>query len=252
MIRNRPEYEAMHAVERSLWWYRILHGKVRRALQPLGPNAALLDAGCGTGGLLEALREAGFTHLTGFDASPDAVEFAQGRGFAVEERLLQDVAGFRSGERFDAIVCNDVFCYLPEAEIVAVLRAFGEKLRPGGLVITNNNAFGAFAGAHDVALRIPKRFVKADFQRFAREAGLREVSGTYWSAALSPLILGVRTAQRLALRLGWLKPDGLHSDVKLPPSWVNQTLYALVRAEERMPGRAPFGSSVFMVLKNDA
>ncbi len=252
MIGKRIEYERMHAVERQLWWYRILHGKVVRAVRPLGPDPAILDAGCGTGGLLDALREAGFSRLAGFDLSTDGVELTRERGFSVEVRRVQDVAGFQPGQRFDAIVCNDVFCYLSEAEITGVLRDFREKLNPGGLIVTNNNAFRAFAGSHDVAVRVPKRFVRADFRRCAHAAGLAEHASTYWSLLLAPLILAVRTGQRLALRLGWQDPAHVASDVKLPARVVNELCYRLVRAEEQLLGTAPFGSSVFMVLKKDA
>jgi SAM-dependent methyltransferase len=251
MIGKRIEYERMHAVERHLWWYRILHGKVVRAIQAYAPSPTprILDAGCGTGGLLDALRAAGFTDLTGFDFSADAVEFTQQRGFAVEELPVQEVARFQPGTLFDVIICNDVFCYLSEAEIVRTLRQFGERLRPGGLVITNNNAFRALRGTHDVAVGIPRRFVRADWQRFGREAGLPVRLATYWSMLLVPLIFAVRSWQRLSLRLNRVDREQVPSDVKLPPLPVNGALYRLVRLEERVLPTAPLGSSVFFVFQ---
>lgn len=251
MIGKRIEYERMHAVERRLWWYRLLHGKVVRAIRAFGPvkNPAILDAGCGTGGLLEALREAGFSNLAGFDFSADAVEFTRERGFSVEQLRVQDMARFQPGTRFDVIVCNDVFCYLTDEEIVATLRAFADRLLPGGLVITNNNAFRALRGTHDVAVGVPRRFVRAEWLRFGREAGLTVRVATYWSLLLVPLIFAVRAWQRLTLRLGWVDPARVASDVKLPPAPLNGVLYALVRAEDRVLGSAPLGSSVFTVFQ---
>lgn len=251
MIGKRVEYERMHAVERQLWWYRLLHGKVVRALRAFSPvqHPAILDAGCGTGGLLEALREAGFSQLLGFDFSADAVEFTRERGFAVEQLRVQDVALFQPGGRFDVIVCNDVFCYLSDEEIVTTLRAFAARLRPGGLVMTNNNAFRALRGTHDVAVGVPRRFVRADWLRFGEAAGLRVRVATYWSLLLVPLIFAVRAWQRLTLRLGWVDPAHVASDVKLPPAPVNAALYAVVRTEDRLLASAPVGSSVFTVFQ---
>lgn len=254
MIGKRIEYERMHAVERKLWWYRLLHGKVVRAIRSFSgaKNPAVLDAGCGTGGLLEALREAGFTSLAGFDFSADAVEFTRERGFVAEQRRVQDVADFQPGQSFDVIVCNDVFCYLSDEEIVATLRAFAVRLHPGGLVITNNNAFRALRGTHDVAVGVPRRFVRADWLRVGRAAGLRVRVATYWSLLLVPLIFAVRSWQRLTLRLGWVDPAQVASDVKLPPRPLNAVLYGLVRAEDRLLHSSPLGSSVFTVYQTNA
>ncbi len=52
MIGNRIEYEKMYAVERELWWYKILHAKVLTAIQQhfSSTNIAILDADCRTVG----------------------------------------------------------------------------------------------------------------------------------------------------------------------------------------------------------
>jgi len=51
------EYEKMAEVEDRMWWYKALHrnllGLIERFLD--APAARLLDAGCGTGGLLRVL-----------------------------------------------------------------------------------------------------------------------------------------------------------------------------------------------------
>ena len=50
------EYHKMAAVEDAMWYYQALHRHVARSLnRVLGASAALvLDAGCGTGGLLRS------------------------------------------------------------------------------------------------------------------------------------------------------------------------------------------------------
>ena len=44
------EYELMDAAEGRMWWYRALHVRLCDALA--GVRGRVLDAGCGTGGLL--------------------------------------------------------------------------------------------------------------------------------------------------------------------------------------------------------
>jgi len=57
---ERPEYDLMASLEGSMWWYRALHVQllslIERARLPSG--ACVLDAGCGTGGLLARLGAA--------------------------------------------------------------------------------------------------------------------------------------------------------------------------------------------------
>ena len=75
------EYRKMAGVEDAMWYYRALHRHVGRSLGAALPAAArVLDAGCGTGGLLRRLREARpqWT-LTGLDFSPLACELARER-----------------------------------------------------------------------------------------------------------------------------------------------------------------------------
>ena len=55
---DRAEYQRMHAVEDRMWWYRGLRrlaaGELARALRSAG-DGPVLDAGCGTGGMLALL-----------------------------------------------------------------------------------------------------------------------------------------------------------------------------------------------------
>jgi ubiquinone/menaquinone biosynthesis C-methylase UbiE len=73
----------MDAVEDRMWWYRAMHRHVLRALDGLPPGAALLDAGCGTGGFLTRLRAARpDLQLFGLDYAAAAARRAAGKAGA--------------------------------------------------------------------------------------------------------------------------------------------------------------------------
>ncbi|GAB3801490.1 class I SAM-dependent methyltransferase [Spirosoma humi] len=242
----------MFRLEGQLWWYRSLHERVGSALQQTfgqHRDIAILDAGCGTGGLLDFLRKQGYTNLRGVDGSADAVAFCQQRKLPVSLINLTDLTGFEPDTHYDAIICNDVFCYFTDADLRPLLNSLSDRLKPNGILVSNNNAFDLFRGEHDVAVGILRRFVRADFDRLLPHHGLSIQSATYWSFVLSPLILLIRQWQRLPLALGWRSADEAQSDVYLPVSWVNETLYRIVRAEQAWMRRTPFGSSLFMVSK---
>lgn len=252
MIDKRAEYERMFRAEQTLWWYRILHEKVSEQLQrhfPGQTDIAILDAGCGTGGLLLHLQEQGYTQLEGLDFSPDGVAFAQSRGLRITYHDIRHLADYVPSKCFDAIICNDVLMYISDEAAVSVLQTVRERLKPNGVFISNNNAFDAFIGIHDYTVGGPKRFVLDDIRRFATAAGLSINYATYWSLLLSPLILAVRSWQRLQIRRGWVDLSQATSDVDVLSKPVNRLLYKLVKAEGRLLKKVPFGSSLFTVMR---
>ena len=74
------ENEIMRSVEDHYWWYQALRPHVAAAIQPTVPNFSLLDAGCGTGGMLKIVRQKfPAAELTGLDQSTHALELTAAR-----------------------------------------------------------------------------------------------------------------------------------------------------------------------------
>ena len=76
-----PEYELMHAVEDRMWWYRglrtLVAGQLARALSGARVHGPVLDAGCGTGGMLRVLGASVAGRPTlGLDFNPVAAGMA--------------------------------------------------------------------------------------------------------------------------------------------------------------------------------
>jgi len=127
------EYRKMAEVEDAMWYYRALHRHVTRSLgRRLGAAARVLDAGCGTGGLLRRLAEAQPSwRLTGLDFSPLACELARARTGG--EVVQGSVAALPFADAaFDAVVSCDVVCQV--ADPALAVREFHRVLRPGGTV----------------------------------------------------------------------------------------------------------------------
>lgn len=252
MIDNRQEYQSMFDVEQKLWWYQILHGKVLYQIKKHFKNdkqIRILDAACGTGGLLSFLRDHGYQSLTGFDYSVHAIDFSRERNLDVSFGDLKNVGVFRGEETFDVICCNDALYFLSDEEIVDAMRVFKKKLRPNGLLIINIHAFEAFSGTHDVAVGSSRRFVRADFVRYAQAAGLHIIDNTYWPFFLSLPIWLVRKWQRYQMRSGKLDTAELKSDVTYPGDFINGMLKTVTDMEGVFLPNALFGSSLFLVLK---
>ncbi len=252
MFINHNEYQMMFDAEEKLWWYRFLHHKVLKTIEEAhGKNKdiTILDAGCGTGGLMTFLTRKGYTNLVGFDYSVSAVQFSQERGLPVLQLSIDDIYTQFSDKKFDIIVCDDVICTLTVQQIRDAFKNIDKLLKPTGQFISNNNAFAIFRGTHDIAVGSKHRFTLKSLRQYYEPTRLEVARATYWSIFLSPLILTVRLFQQLKIKLGLVDESKLVSDVSVPPPVVNQALYRLVRLEEKIVRKSPFGSSLFTVFK---
>ncbi|AOW11766.1 hypothetical protein LPB72_19985 [Hydrogenophaga crassostreae] len=250
MLDRDDEYDRMAECEQNLWWYRALHERTANAVRrhfKAGKAVRILDAGCGTGGLMLHLQQLGFGSVEGFDLSDRAVTYCRGRSLAADKLDLREMAQHYSGAKFDVIVSNDTICYLNADELNSFVASACTLLEENGLFVFNAPAFDAFGGTHDLAVGIQKRFRKSDIQGIAAASGFVQVESSYWPFLLSPVIFSVRSMQRLKLALGLA--GQIHSDVSMPSPWINRLLLGLCRFEQKWLKSPVAGSSLFVVLK---
>ena len=78
---NPEEYAIMYQAEQSHWWYRGMERVTRAIIERWyapGMDLRILDAGCGTGGVMEYMEEYG--NVTGIDFAAEAMCFCRERG----------------------------------------------------------------------------------------------------------------------------------------------------------------------------
>lgn len=249
MIDNRREYEVMAEVETNHWWYRILHSLVLESIERelMSPNIHVLDAGCGTGGLMHSLKAAGYRQVKGFDLSPIAVDICQKKGLDVQLGSLNDIATIQAPSKFDVIISNDTLYYLSADQQSAFFKNANIRLNRGGLLMMNMPALAAFRGTHDRAVGILHRFNRLEVKELIKSAGFEALTLRYWPFSLSPAIFVVRAWQRLKYDpASLIKPL---SDLKSHSVLLNTLLYRLIRLEIRLARNTPVGSSLFTVLR---
>ncbi len=252
MLINYDEYRMMYEAEEKLWWYRILHEKVLKEIQNRfheNKQIKILDAGCGTGGLMSFLIKHGYENIQGFDYSEDAVSFCKERNLDVQQTDITNFEDKFATNSFDVIVNDDVVYQFDNSTITNIFHTFQSILKVDGIIITNNNAFNVFYGTHDIAVGGNQRFKLSDFEKFLKNLPLKIIYHTYWSVLLSPLILGVRLVQQIQLKLNLIDLKSIKSDVTVPADFVNNFFYQVVKLEEKLFKKGFFGSSLFLVLR---
>lgn len=237
------EYMKLAEVEDRMWYFRCLHGRMRDAVRlALGARdrVELLDAGCGTGGLLKRLRSVEPSWRgQGVDLELLACEIARQRGNAVTQGSITELPF--TDASFDAITCADVLYHISEHDVA--LREFHRCLKPGGVLAVNVPAYRWLWSYHDERVHSKHRFVRGEVLSLLRQAGFAPVTSTYWNTLPFPLIV---------VRRKILPPKDAASDVKLYSPAIEALFdgcMALERGWNRLGLPLPFGSSVFAVAR---
>ncbi|HEX8117118.1 MAG TPA: class I SAM-dependent methyltransferase [Pyrinomonadaceae bacterium] len=244
------DYADLYALEESLWWFVGMREVTRALLDPFcapGPRRDILDAGCGTGGMLTWLeRYAGGGRVAGVDISTDALEFCRGRGLQDVTQASVTSLPFADGT-FDLVTSFDVLVQLPgEGSDEEAMREMFRVLRPGGFAFVRAAAYEWMRSGHDEALDTRRRYTLARLVERMARAGLRVRRATYANGLLLPAAV----IRRLVLkRLGLADPG---SDVRPPgPDLLNRALATALKAEAKLLARSnvnlPAGLSVICV-----
>jgi SAM-dependent methyltransferase len=240
-------YQTMAQVEDTHWWFRgrraIIHSVLKRLALPA--NAAILDAGSGTGGNLSMLSSFGRVHAMELDAEARAL--ANKRGIvSVEEGELPGKIPF--GDRlFDLVVLFDVLEHIEQD--YSSLRAVNARLAPGGRLLLTVPAFEMLWSMHDTVHHHKRRYSLSPLTRMLGRAGYKVTFASYINFWLFPLIAIVRILDRCTHgRIIGKKTDG-NTELSVPPQPVNNLLEKIFASEAGIIRKVPlpFGVSIILV-----
>ncbi len=238
---ERDEYELMFRVEDTHWWYRALHRLIRDTLDahlPAWRKASILDAGCGTGAILQQLGNP--QRHVGVDLSAEAVGFCHRRGLFNVTRADVGALPFADAS-FDAVICLSVLYHQWVTDPGTTLRELRRVLRPGGLLLINLPAYEFLHSAHDDAVLTARRFTMSNVRQLLLAGGFDIRRLTYWTTLLFPVAVVART-------FGGSR-TGRDFDAEAPARLKNAALGAIMSLELSMLRwvSLPFGVALFAV-----
>jgi SAM-dependent methyltransferase len=248
---NDRDFEDLFEVEQKMWWFQGMRSITSVVMEPVWrdfDSPDILDAGCGTGDMLQWLSTHS-PHVTGLDVSVTALDFCRKRG---HQNLVHGSAtDLPFGEAsFDVVTSFDVLVQLPAlSDVSRAMREMHRVLRPGGWAFVRAAAYPWMRGSHDVTLASNHRFTRSAMKDLATDAGFRVNRSGYANSFLLPVAM----MHRLALQPLGLTAGG--SDVRpLPPSldWLNGPFRTLLQWEAAIMEKGPslpFGLSVFTLLR---
>ncbi len=242
----------MHALEQKYWWFQgrrlTILGVLEQALAAEGLSnqggepLRLLDAGCGTGMLLDDLAR--FGRATGIDFSPLALQYSRQRGLARLGRADAQCLPLADG-CVDVVASLDVVEHVPDD--VRVMSEFFRVLRPGGLAVMTVPAHPSLWSSHDVALHHYRRYTRAGFEGLVKDAGFEVVRFT---PTVATAYLPAAVFRRVKRWIGHDTAEPRTDEFPLP-RWMNATLLAMMRGEARWLRQhdLPFGLSLLCIAR---
>jgi SAM-dependent methyltransferase len=230
-----------------MWWFAALHANLllqyRRAATAT-IALPMLDAGCGTGGLLARIA-AEFPRRTAIGLDADRLACARAAIKSARPVCAGSVDALPFADAaFGAIFSADVLCHAGVDERAA-LAQFHRCLGERGVLVLNLPAYRWMMSRHDLAVSNVRRYTRSGLVRLLQGAGFRVVFAGYWNMLLFPLMV---LSRKLTLAA-----EG--SDVRSYPAPIEALCRAATGVERallRRGARLPFGGSVIAVAAKEA
>ncbi len=240
---DKAFYRKFFEVQKKHWWFvskkKIVLDFIDRYLST-NDNHKILDIGCGSGLMLNALEQIGDTY--GMDMSDEAINFSREIfSGTVKKGMLPDNIPYDE-EYFSIVVALDVIEHVDDDR--ASLTAIRSHIVEGGQAIISVPACMFLWSEHDVLNEHKRRYTLEELKGKLIEAGFTIEKISYFNTFLFPLISLVRIINNLLKRKG-------ASEIDLPHPAINfivEKIFSLEKYFLRIMN-FPIGVSVLAVVR---
>jgi SAM-dependent methyltransferase len=244
--------ELTRRAEADHCWFHGFRGYVVPALADIAAargagtrSLRMLECGCGSGANTSLLAPYG--RAFGFDLTYWGAEHTRQRGVPASQADITRIP-YVSGS-FDIATAFDVLQCVPDD--AAGVSEMARVVKPGGVVVLTLAAFGFLSGDHAEVWNEVRRYTPRTARQLVERAGLRAERVSFMFASLFPVLLALRTSQRLLRPYRPLRPD---TDMAVPSAPINSVLTWMVTGEARVARHLPMpiGSSLLVVARKPA
>lgn len=236
-------FEQLSEVEQGHWWFRARNRVLLWVIaKKIKPFFSLMEVGCGTGYVLEGIREVyPSAELFGAEYYDEGLYFARKRVPNASFRQL-DATVMDDSDCYDVIGAFDVIEHIEEDEKVLVNLA--RAIKPGGsLIITVPQHRWLWSQVDEHACHV-RRYTRTELVKKVNKTSLSVEYVTSFVSFLVPLMW----LSRLRRFKGGCDPM---SEFRIP-CWLNSSFEMIMHIELallKLGLRLPFGGSLILVAK---
>lgn len=238
-------YRIFFQIQKKHWWFvakkEIVIDFINRYFSSTKAEPKILDIGCGSGLMLNALEKYGKVH--GMDMSDDAISFSR-EIFSgqVEKGFLPANIPYPENN-FDLVIALDVIEHVDDD--VASLVNIRSRMVEGGKAIITVPACMLLWSEHDVVNEHKRRYDLKELNKKLLDSGFIVERISYFNTFLFPVVLVVRTLNNILKRKG-------PTDMDMPNPFLNAILKQIFGLEKfvlRICNLPPFGVSIIAVVR---
>ena len=242
-------------VERGHFWFEERNTLISWLLgRYCGHAQRVLEIGCGTGFVLEAIRRTlPEARVAGSELHSEGLDIARARHGSAVELIQMDARHIGLRNAVDVVGAFDVLEHIPEDE--AVIAAAALALRPRGLLVVSVPQHPWLWSESDDLAHHVRRYKRGEMEDKIRRQGFEILFSDSFVSLLLPLMVVSRVAQRLRKsRTPLTNHEALDREFRLPAS-MNAVLRRVLKFEHmlrRAGVRFPAGGSRVIVARHRA
>jgi len=209
-------------------------------------DAKVLDFGCGSGAVLEMLKDKGFSNIRGADVSESCVALAKSRG--LEVNLIKTGSLELAKQKYDLILLLDVVEHIEnDLDILKILRS---SLSDNGRILITVPAHNFLWRSHDDANQHFRRYSKKSLKKLITDANLKIVHLRWWNSIMFLGFLFISIKNKISKR--FLKNTMQKKDnFDLPSNFISKIIFKILSFESKsdLMGKC-IGVSLIAFIKN--
>ena len=236
------EYRRNDELEPRYWWFAGVRAMVESLLKTSGLSGSLgkvLDVGCGTGALIDALHGRS-EEIWGVDSSAEALRFCARRGLRCVTLADAAAVPLPSGY-FDLVTAVGIIEHVSADG--AFLSEMHRLVKPGGVLLLLTSSFPFLWSMHDVANQHYRRYYLKPLRGRIEAAGFATVRFSHLNFLLFPLLAPGLLLHRWVVGLESEHPRRI---LPRPPRAINALLTQILRLEAMLMRKItlPWGISM--------
>lgn len=178
---NLETLETMIEVDEHHPWYKARMVLINEVIDnDLPKNSSILDFGCGSGAVLEMLKNKGYTNIHGMDVSNACVNLVKSRGIKAS-LITADLLNLGKN-KYDLILLLDVLEHVErDLELLKNLRT---SLRHNGKILITVPAHQFLWRPHDDANHHFRRYSRIKLVNLISQSNFKIISFRWWNSTL--------------------------------------------------------------------